>query len=178
MWTARGFTITLPAISGYAGLARVILRATDGGVEEKNLAVLELEFTAAGAYVLPRPNTPQLRVDGIAVTGGLTAGVTALYDPAGEKGVATKLQLFTRTPSGSYNYAAPADEENLAASGVLRGASLSKTFAVAGWYYLRVLAATAAGVQSDPADAPERLLWVSAENLPAPAYPRATVSRG
>jgi hypothetical protein len=149
-----------------------------GGEEELNQAMLELEFTAAGAYVPGRPNIPRLDQDGISVAGGRDLSCAAIYDPQDEKGAATKVQLFLRAPSASYDYTSPAAEATLAAEGAIKSAALAYTVPANGRYYARILAATAAGTQSDPALAPETEIYVSDVNLPAPTGAAAYLSRG
>jgi hypothetical protein len=173
-------TITLPAIVGYPGTARVVVRAvSSGGVEEQNLTTLELEYDAAGARVAPRPNPASLDLTTLAVTSGLTASIAGRYDSNNEPGTATRIKLFKRAPGGAYDYANPDDNEALAnlGSGV-KGATFSVTFATAGWYYLRALAYTAASVPSTAADCPEIQVYVSDAAVAAPTNVQAHVSRG
>ena len=171
-------TITLPAITGYPGTIPVLVRAVSGGVEERNGNILFLEFDSSGVFIPARPNTPGLQRDSIAITSGLSLAARATYDPTNEKGVATTIQLFKRTPSGSYNYNSADASGTLASSvGTLKAANLSYVFASAGYYYVRVLAATAGGVQSPSADAPELLVFVSAEDMPADTALEAVLGR-
>jgi len=165
-------SLTLPAITGYPGTAYVVLRAVNAGVEEKSLRVLALEYDAAGNFVAPRPNSPGLDAAGVTLSAGRTLTALGTYYTEGEAGIAATLQLFVRTPSGSYDYSAPAASAALstAARGI-KTAGLTCTLPGDGWYYLRPLAATAGGTQSPSADAPEILLYASATVLPAPANP-------
>jgi hypothetical protein len=176
-WTCRWHRVTLPALTGYPGVVRVWARAVQGAVEERNQDVLELEFGVAGAFTALRPNTPAVQSGGIAVTASRTIGVQATYDSLRELGTATQLQMFIRVVGGSYNYASADATTALSGTARLRSVTLSATRVVDGWCWVRVLAATAAGVQSDPDDAAEYLVWTSAENTPAPTGAVAYVAR-
>lgn len=171
--------IALPAVTGYAGTARVVLRAVYAGLEEQNNTVIEIEYDAAGVRVAPRPNPASLDETSLDVDAGLTVNIAGIYDANGEAGTATQIKLFSRAPGGAYNYASPDDTETLVAAGLgLKKATLSKTFASAGWYYLRALAYTAAGVPSNYADCPELAVYVSDSDIAAPTNVQASVARG
>jgi hypothetical protein len=175
---AAGATqITLPALTGYAGTARVILRAVKDGLEERNLAQLDLEYDAAGVFVPPRPNACGLAAESEAVIAGLTLAVPAIYDSAREKATATHVHLYKRTVGGSYA-GTPDASANLAARGNgLKRAALSYTFGAAGWYYVRPRAATAANIESVAAACPEYLVYVSDADPSAPVL-AGELSRG
>jgi hypothetical protein len=176
---ANATQIILPAITGYPGTARVVVRAVLAGLEDQNQAVLSIGYDAAGARVLPIPNPGQLDAQSLTVEDGLTATLDAVYDSNGEAGVATQTKLFSRAPGGAYNYAVPLDTETLTerVAGV-KTASLSYTFATPGWYYLRAIAYTAAGTPSAAADCPELLVYVSDTDMPAPTNVSAVIARG
>jgi len=135
---------TLPAQSGYPGNIRVVVRCSDGGVQEKNGGALEIEYDASGVRVAPRPNSAGIK--SITVAAG-TVTVVGVYDSRGELGIATKLQLFTRTPGVAYNYVSPDAEAILMGTG-LKTAMLVKAGLSDGWRYCVVKAATVAGIQS------------------------------
>jgi hypothetical protein len=161
---AGSTTITMPAVTGYAGTVRVLLRATLSDIEEKNGQELRIEYDAAGAYVAPRPNTPIL--DDAVITSGTTVTVAVSYDTTGEEGTAQDVQLFTRTPSGSYDFDTPEDTDTLAGSGTIKTGSLTTGLAN-GWHYITAMAATAAGLQS-ATEAQEQLVYVSDTNISSP----------
>jgi hypothetical protein len=165
--------ITLPAITGYAGVARVILRAvSSGGVEEANTMQLALEYDAAGSFVIPRPNTAFIR--SVTVTSGLNASFIIDYDSRGEAGTATTVKVYSRTPAGSYNFAS-AD-----ATGTLSGTGTKTATATAsyaeGWYYITARAATSGGILGAQS-AQEQYVHFSDDVTAAP-YGDVIVSRG
>ena len=166
---AGAVTIGPVVVTGSPGFAYFVLRAVSAsGKEEKNLLLLAVEFDAAGARVAGRPNVPGVLRASIAVTAGRTLAMRGIYDPTLALGTATQLQLFTRTLAGAYNFAAPDATASLSSSANgLQGATLSATLGANGWYYCKVLAATAAGVQTANADAPEFLIYVSDTDMPA-----------
>lgn len=172
-------TITLPAIVG-DGTARVIVRAVSGGVEDKNVNTLDLEYDA-GLYVNPRPNKPQIDRLSIAVTSGRTLAIRGLYSKQNQHGLATQLQLFYRSATAygsTYDFTTPIATQALADAGFnsMWTATLNYTFSSNGLYYVTVKAATATGVQStDYAD--EVLVDASDVNAGAPTA-QIFVSRG
>jgi len=172
---AGSTSATLTAIVGYPGSVRILLRAVNGGVEEANLSFLNLEYDASGNYVPPRPNNPTF--GNLVVLSGLTISLQGAYTPYGEKGTPTKLQLFSRSLTGSYDFTATPDAEGTLDAGTnVRLASISKTYLTAGWLYLTLKAATAAGVQSE-SYATEHLVYISDATVAAPTF-TAEVSRG
>lgn len=179
-WTCRAYQMALPAVTGCPGVARVLLRAVKDGVEERNLDSLELEYDAGGDYVPPRPNVPGLDTRRLSVADGLTLTVRGVYSSQGQRGGATELRMFTRPLGGAYDYAEPVATAALSAVGPngLQTATLIHAFSAAGWRYVRLLAATAAGTLSDPAGAPEALVYVSTAAAPAPVEFSAWASRG
>ena len=174
-------SITLPAINNYPGIVPVVLRAVSGGNEERNLMTLLLEYDAAGNIVLARPNTPGVLLNRVAVTNSLDASIPCTYDPTDEAGTASKVQLFTRDAddsSSTYDFGTVDAEANLgsAVNGV-KAATISYSFPAAGWYYCKVLAATAADTLSPAADGVEFLMYVSDSTVPAGSL-TAEISRG
>jgi len=172
---AGATTITLPAVTGYAGTVRVILRAVSGGVEEENCEVYKVEYDAAGARVAPRPNDPQIA--SVAVTAGTALSVVGAYDTTDEAGVATTLKLYVRTTSGSYDFASPDGTGTLAAAAhtSLKTATISYAGSN-GWRYVTLKAATAAGVLSE-GYAEERLVYFSDADAAAPSA-ALSIARG
>lgn len=159
-------TVTLPAITGYPGTARVVVRAVASGVEEQNAASVALEYDASGAYVAPRPNVPTL-VD-VAVSSGTSLSVEVAYDPHDEAASPATVELYARDPDGTYTYASPAGSASLSAAdgAATRTASVDATLS-AGWHYLTARALTSAGLDSG-ADAPERLVYISSAAVEGP----------
>lgn len=169
-------TITLPAITGYAGTAYVTLRAVNAGVEDKNKTMLALEYDGSGNFVPARPNTPFIDVSSLAITSGLNLSIVGRYNSNRQKGVATQLQLFTRTPTGSYNFASPAATASLSATNPpYSNATLNYTFLSSGYYYITIMAATAGGTQS-AIQATEMLVYVST-STPANVDPTLSIDR-
>jgi len=145
---------------------------------ETNLNVLRLEYDAGGNYVPPRPNAPSLAVDTVAITNGRDLSVQGKYPTDGETGVATQLQLFSRTDTGSYDFSTPEATAALAAgirSGV-KTATLTLTFPGDGPRWICLKAATAGGVQGPQSN--EVLIDPSTAAVPAPTEGEAFVSRG
>ena len=169
-------TINAPAITGYAGTAYFILRAVNGGTEEQNCVMVPVEYDSGGVFVAPRPNTPNLVEMSAAITAGRTLNIRGVYNNAGQKGVATQLKLYSRTPSG---VAASVFTASLAtAVDGIQSALLTYTFPADGYYYISVTALTAAGAESATASS-EYLVYVSTELTFANAAPyQSQVARG
>jgi hypothetical protein len=92
------------AITGYPGIARILLRAVKSGVEEREGTMAEIEYDAVGQYVPPRPNTPALGQ--VSISGNIVSAEAILFT-AGQDIAANSAQLFYRTTSGAYNFASP-----------------------------------------------------------------------
>jgi hypothetical protein len=156
-------TINMPAVTGYPGTVRAMLRAVNGGTEEKGLLTLDIEYDAAGNRVAPRPNTPGINKQTLATVAGRTVQFTGTYPVFNEKGTGTHLQTFYRTPAGSYNFASPASTHalgSLDAEHGIKTAACSFTLPGNGWYYVTIKARTSGSVQS--ADyATEHLVYAS-----------------
>ena len=137
------------------------------GVEEENGVVLDLEFDAAGAFVAPRPNAPEIA--DVVVDNGLTLNLRGVYRTSREKATPTTLKLCVRTPTGSYNWSSPQASGILGAENAqgLRIATLSYAVPAPGLYYLALKAQTAGGVQSADASS-EMLVYVSDVDAAAP----------
>ena len=167
-------TKTLPAITGYPGIAQVLIRAEFGGAEEKNGELLLIEYDAAGDYVAPRPNG--ISVQKVSVSSGTSLSVQCTYDTTGEAGTATTAQIFARDPDGSYDFDTPDGTASLSAdySG-LKYATVTASLAN-GWHWVTAKAATVAGVQSLN-QAQEVLVYVSDVDATAPT-PTLTTTGG
>jgi hypothetical protein len=164
-------TITLPAITG-TGVARVLVRAVAGGVEDRVGASLALEYAADGAYVAPRPNDPTIRK--IAVASGRTVTVYGSYPTIGEKGLAASLGIYTKQPGGAYGALVASANLGTAWNGV-KEASVNTTLASNGRWWVKLVALTAGGVESD--SYAEELVFVSDAD-PANVQPDGFNSRG
>ena len=175
---AAGATqITTPAISGAPGTARVLLRAVTAGVEEKNLGGFDIPLDASDNYIAPAPNKPAIVQSSIGFSSGLALALRGTYSTLSEAGVATQLQLFTRSPSGSYNFASPAATAALTStSSHIKSAPLAYTFGAPGYYYIALLAITAGGIVGAVSD--EILVYASAEAMLPPDLSAIYVSRG
>jgi len=170
---AGSTTITMPAVTGYAGSVRVLLRAESVGIEEKNGNELVLEYDAAGAFVVARPNTPEVTLD--TVTTGTTISMAVTYDSTNELGVGVTAQLFTRVPTGTFDFTTVEDSDALAGTGTIKTGTLAVTLAN-GWHYVTSKVATAGGIQS-AVEAQEQLVYVSDTNISSPA-PSVKLSGG
>ncbi|MCW8128900.1 MAG: hypothetical protein KIS92_00820 [Planctomycetota bacterium] len=177
-------SVQLPAIAGYPGVARAIVRAVKDGVEERNLAVLEIEYDAAGDVVGLRPNPPGISRPSVRVEDGRTLSLRGTYDSTRELGQAVALQLFYRTKTGfyggggSHDFSAPAGQQNLQqAIGPVKYAELEAELPSNGRWIVGLLAATEDGTQSDPARIVEIEVFVSDEDAPAAENVTAELAR-
>jgi len=178
--SAGANSITLPAITGYPGTVYAVVRAVAAGIEERNLNIIALEYDASGNFVPARPNAPGIQLESISITSGRTVSIKGIYNSDHQQAVATALQLFSRTPSGSYNFASPIGSGGtLSSSGVkgVQSGTVTYTFPADGYYYLTMLAVTAGGTQSLPANSQEVLIVVSNDALPAASGVIAQLSR-
>lgn len=170
---------TLPPFTGYGGKGYVVVRAVSGGGEEKNTNILTLEYDDAGDYVEPRPNVPQIDGPSESVS-GLTVSLRGIYLMTGEEGAGATLQMFVRTPNGSYDFGTPDDEQTLTESPFnqnVLAATCSATLGAAGFYYVTMKAATAGGtISEDYAD--EILVYVSDSTMDAADEIVVVPSRG
>jgi len=163
---AGSTSTTLAAITGFPGVARVVVRAELAGAEEKNLDTLTLEYDTSGNIISARPNVPT--ISGISVSDGLTAGVSVLYDPENEDASPSTVDLYTRAIDGSYNFTS-SDASASISEGVdgIKRSTVSFAFSTPGWYYCTVKAKTTGG-QECSGYAPEVAVYVSDTNLSAP----------
>ena len=166
--SAGATTIALPAITGFPGTARVWVRAVSGSIEERNNEVLEIEYDAGGARVTPRPNDASLIPGSILQLSGKQVKIDCVYDPADEKSVATQVRLFSRVPSGSYNFSSPEDTQTLVAGPTgMKTAQLTVTQTFSGFHFLTAKAFDASG-QESVTQAQEVLTYVTLEAATAP----------
>jgi hypothetical protein len=157
---------TLPAITGYAGRAQVLVRAEKSGIEEQNGDFLRLDYDSAGNYISQQPNAPEIR--SVIVSDGLTLTASITYTTKDQNATASTVELYTRTPSGTYDFDSPDDSSALSAdNGGIRTATASATKVTDGWYYVTAKAVTVGDVQSD-GNASEVAVYVSDENATAP----------
>jgi hypothetical protein len=103
-WTCRGYTVTLPAITGYVGTAEMRLLAVNAGVEDGYATALFLEFDVAGAFVPPRPNDPATEVQNV---DGRELTVRYHYDSSDEGAAPDTVELFLIAEGGSVNWSSP-----------------------------------------------------------------------
>lgn len=157
---------TIPTVTGYPGIARILVRAVFSGTEELNLNTLSIEYDTSGNVVLARPNVPV--ISSITVSSGLTIAVTSEYNDSGEEAAGTIMNLYVREPDGSYTFTTPT------ASGAIgtglngeKKSTISTTLSAVGWYYCTVKAESAAG-QECAGYAPEIAVYVSDTNISAP----------
>ena len=167
---------------GFNGMAEVMVRvqSTISGLEEMNPYICEIEYDLFGEYVPPRPNVARL-TSSVTVPVGNNLNPSAiigiLYPSAGEKGVATTVQLFARDMSyqTTYDYGSPVDTQTLTGAGD-KTATLSYLPASGTWWAFVARACTAAGVLS-PLDSQETRLCMS-WNITVPSNIQVTASRG
>jgi hypothetical protein len=171
-WTCRKYALALPAISGYPGTVRLIVRATLGTVEEQNLAVLDLEYDAAGDFVPARPNGAALDLP---ATEGLTFRCT--YDRANEASAAVAVNLYAKDPGGSYALVGTGTLEEIG-NGICIAWVNGSALADAGWQYLQARAADEDGIMSDPRTCPEYEYFCGSVGVPAAPELEGFVSRG
>lgn len=138
------YEAALPAVSGYPGERRVLVRAVKDGVEELNGQVLLLEYAADGSVVPKRPNAA--RIAAVAVEDGLTVRVRAVYRASGERVAPATAELYLAAGEEAFDLDAPAASAAWDAelAGV-RGAELAAAAAGAGWYRVMVRARAADG---------------------------------
>lgn len=155
------FSTSLPAT---AGTFKLVLRTNlIGGIQEFIGTDLEVEFDGTGAFIPPRPNTPTIMKS--TITGGLTVAINTSYDPSREVGVATHIHLYYKAVGGAYN-PVPDASDNLVSEGYSKVAAPSVEVPATGWYWFKVVAATAGNVEDSTGD--ERLIYVSDSATAAP----------
>jgi hypothetical protein len=162
----------------YPGFRFVLVRSVLAGVEEKNIAILRIEYDGEGNVVPARPNAPAIDTGSLAITAGRSVALTGLYPSAGEPGVATELQLFSRTVTGDYDFDNPDATATLGAAGTngIKTAALSKTYGSDGPRYVCLRAVTADGTPGNTSA--ETLIDPNADAMPAPEDAEIYVARG
>lgn len=150
------------------GTVNVLVRATDGVLEESNGNMLALTFVG-GVYQAAQPNIPSIGAGTVSETNGRTLSVQALYDASGEAAAGVTAQLFTRAPGGSYTLASPDATGTLAAlSSQWKAATLSYTFPSDGYFFVALCVATTSGVQGPLCAEVE--IYVNATPAAAPGF--------
>jgi len=143
----------LPSLPGAAaGKRRLVISAVNLLVEDGLRRQLTIEYDAAGAVVLPRPNIPTFDyVRPNPVSSGRTIATEWLYDGNGANGVATKIVAFLVAEGGSVPADGAAADGEVAIgtgiNGIYRG-SISLTAPANGNYRILIRAQTALGTQS------------------------------
>lgn len=154
---------TLPTLA-FPGTVTVLVRCELGGLEEKNLDKLDITYDSAGDKVDPEPNIASIR--DVRVASGTSVTIEADYDSTSEAAVATEIEFFSRTASGSYNLSSPDATQGLSNTLPVKFASATISLAN-GNHYVSVRAKTAAGAVSESLS-DEQFVFVSDENIEAP----------
>lgn len=170
--TGSSSPLILPAVTGYPGTVNVILRATKSGVQEQNAVKLSIEYDAAGAVVVARPNVPTLSP--VTVSGGTTMSVLVQYPTAGQAVAATTVKLYAHLLGLSYGAAQATATLSATNQYGLKTATLSYSFP-AGFYICRVTSCTAGGVESLPS---AEQVFSTDTTVPSLSTPVVYVSRG
>ena len=174
---AGATTIAVPHVYGYPGSVQALVRAVSGGVEEQGLNYINLEYDDAGAKVPPRPNIPMMTT--VNVSAGRTVTFSGMYDPTDELGVGTGVQLFSRTPNGTYDFTAPEGTFTLVVGDKkpVKSASVTYTYGADEYRYLTIKAVTAIGTLSTDY-ATEQLVYITNQAQSSPSLPSISLSRG
>ncbi len=150
------YTYTIPAIAaGFTGWRQVVLRTLESGVEDGNLNILQIEYSA-GVRVAPRPPPPQVNGARISTSGRtLTVPVLIITRDVKSLGTAATVKLFLFVPGASPNYASP--DGSAVVTYPTSGTpdiflNVSATAGSDGVYYFVCRTQTAGGVQSDNVD--------------------------
>lgn len=172
---ASGATgVSLPAIMGYPGTVNIIIRAQKTGVEEKNGNILSVEFDSSGNYVPPRPNSPSLT--SAIVSSGDTLNFRAIVSTAGQLVPPATVTLFTRTPSGSYNFASRGNTTSFSSAAINGKISATGSITLgSGHFYVTAKSYSAAGTASS-GQAQEILVYSSSTQQTVSS--RAIVTNG
>ncbi len=156
MGAPGNFTYNLAALgAGYTGWRQIVLRTLVAGVEEGNLTILQIEYSA-GVYVAPRPPPPQVPANGF-TTSGRTISVPVYISQRGPKtlGIAATVKIFLYAPGGAPNYAAPSGSAAVVYptdGNPVIFVTVTATAGADGVYFYVIRTQTAAGVQSDNTD--------------------------
>lgn len=140
-------TLTLPAIALGAGKRRVIVESKKAGIESGARQSITIEYDAAGAIVLLRPNI--VRYSLIDVTAGWTVNFRYEYDRTEARGNATKVAAFIVTEANlaAFDASGVADATIALPNEVVTFASGSVAGLADGVRYLFVLAEKADGTR-------------------------------
>lgn len=161
VWTCRRFRQQISAIAAAAGVRRVAVVAVASGREDGYRVQVAIEYDAAGAVILPRPNTPDFIFISAA---GLTASVNYSYTSANEAGTATHVKLRLKAEDGTIT---AFDAIALGAASAVRTGTLTGAAPAAGLYRYRVNA-LAGLVESDNTEWLDPV-WLSDSVPAAPA---------
>lgn len=131
------YTVSLPFAK--PSITRLVVRATKGGIEERNDQVYSVEHAGGGTPRLPRPNKAEI----LGITfAGLTAAIVAGVLEENAAAAATKVYLFVDGGEVTHATLAAADETGA------HQATISYAL-TEGWHVIFVKAKTAAGQYSD-----------------------------
>lgn len=173
-------SFALPSLPGAAaGKRRLVISAVNGLVEDGLRRTLTIEYDAAGAVVLPRPNIPSFGyVRPNPVSSGRTIATEWLYDGNTADGVATLIVAFLVAEGGATPADGAAPDASMAigtgVNGIYRG-SISVTAPANGNYRILVRAQTALGTQSANSNVLSEPVPVSNSAPPVPGNVEVTV---
>jgi hypothetical protein len=139
---------TLPALTdlSFTGIRYVLIRATNG-TEEKNVQILEIEYSS-GSVITPRPPIPGIGQN--ITTSGRTLTVPFTLDTSEQKAAAATVEIFLFAVGASPNYAvADASIAVAAAVGTVIQGTISVTAGSNVDRMWAIRSKTAGGVQSN-----------------------------
>ncbi len=174
---AESATLDPVDLTNLPGWVRVVVRASKGGVQEQNDAVLRIELDDAGNILYDRPNDATINsLDADGLTVNVNAGVFT-YDAEADADyvdlfVASYDELIDISLTSAVDTALLGSEAN----GV-RSAELHHTFDDEGWYKIAVLARVD-GTDAQSADYEEKLVYVSNDKPAAVSNLRIAAQRG
>jgi len=143
--------------ASFTGTRFIVVRSLDGGIEEGNSVILQIEY-AAGVRIEPRPPRPRALEPITTVGRKITVPVVVRVDPT--KGTPATLELFLFAPDASPSYGSADATVTLGtATGAIivtnsAGARLVVEFTVASDLIRKwaIRTVTAGGTQSDNTD--------------------------
>jgi hypothetical protein len=142
----------LAAIAGtFTGTRYVLVRSVSGGIEDRNIAMLAIEYVS-GVVVSPKPPIPV--VVGEPTVVGRTITLPLTIDTRDQGAVAATIKLFAFDPDSSPNYASPSASVAMvtAASNGLAHGSISYTAPSDAYLQFAVRTQAATGIQSPNTD--------------------------